>query len=147
MSTAAAPGRIIVGVDGSHHADEALAWALDEARLRGCTLQVLYAFPALVSYAGTTAHEYYPAVEKEAQQIFDRALAAMPEHSDVVVERTLVPGNPAGQLVEASRDATLLVVGSRGIGGFRGMLIGSVSTHCVHHAHCPVVVIRQNEPE
>jgi nucleotide-binding universal stress UspA family protein len=146
MSTAAAPGRIVVGVDGSHHADKALAWALAEARLRGCTLEVLYAFPALVTYAGTTAHEYYPAVEREAEQIFERALAAMPEHSDVVVERKLVPGNPAGHLVEASRGATLLVVGSRGLGGFRGMLIGSVSIHCVHHAFCPVVVIRQDDP-
>lgn len=144
MTTTSQPGKIVVGVDGSPQAAKALAWALEEAGLRGLRLQVMYAFPALVSYAGTTAHEYYPQVEREAAEVFERALADLPEHPGVPVERTLVPGNPAGQLVEASRDADLLVVGSRGLGGFRGMMLGSVSIHCVHHAHCPVVVVRDD---
>jgi len=135
-------GKIVVGVDGSPHSARALAWALAEARLRRYTLRVVYAFPALVSYLGTTAHEYYPQVERDAAEVFERALADMPEHSDVEVERALVAGNPAGELVEESRRASLLVVGSRGLGGFRGMLLGSVSMHCVNHAHCPVVVVR-----
>jgi nucleotide-binding universal stress UspA family protein len=142
MSTGAQPDKIVVGIDGSPAAARALDWALDEARLRGCALQVMYAFPALVSFAGTTAHEYYPQVEKEAREVFDRALATLPADPGVPVERTLVAGSPAGQLIEASHGAALLVVGSRGIGGFRGMLIGSVSTQCVHHAHCPVVVVK-----
>ncbi len=144
MSTDSGRGRIVVGIDGSPQAARALAWAYDEARLRGCALQVIYSFPALVSYAGTTAHEYYPQVEHEAEEVFSRALAALPE-DDVPVERTLLSGNPAGHLVEASRGATLLVIGSRGFGGFRGMLLGSVSMHCVHHAYCPVAVIRTED--
>ena len=135
-------GKIVVGVDGSVHGREALTWALEEARLRGLRLQVVYAFPALVSYVGTIAHEYYPQVEKDAHEVLDRALAEMPAHPGVEVERTLVPGNPAERLVEASRGATLLVVGSRGRGEFREMLLGSVSIHCVQQAHCPVMVIR-----
>ncbi len=142
--TNAERGRIVVGIDGSPQAARALAWAYEEARLRGCALQVLYSFPALVSYAGSTAHEYYPQVEREAEEVVNRALEALPDDG-VPVERTLAAGNPAGHLVDASRGATLLVVGSRGYGGFRGMLLGSVSIHCVHHALCPVVVIRSSD--
>ncbi|HVB42448.1 MAG TPA: universal stress protein [Streptosporangiaceae bacterium] len=145
MSAARAQGKIVVGVDGSKHAARALSWALEEARLRGLVLNVVYVFPALVSHAGPTAHEYYPQVEKEAEGVMERVLAAMPDHSDVDVERTLVPGNPSAQLVEASREAKLLVVGSRGLGEFRGMLLGSVSIHCVQQAHCPVVVVREED--
>jgi nucleotide-binding universal stress UspA family protein len=62
---------------------------------------------------------------------------------DLDVERSLVPGNPSEVLVDESRGASLLVVGARGRGGFRGMLLGSVSIHCVQQAHCPVVVVRE----
>jgi nucleotide-binding universal stress UspA family protein len=54
-----------------------------------------------------------------------------------------VPGNPSEVLIEASREATMLVVGSRGGGGFKGLLMGSVSTQCVHYSHCPVLVVRE----
>jgi nucleotide-binding universal stress UspA family protein len=145
MSASSGQGKIVVGVDGSPHAAAALAWALDEARLRGVALQAVYAFPALVSHAtGATAHEYYPQVENEARDVLARALAHVPEQGDVDVERTLVPGNAAERLIEASQGASLVVVGSRGLGGFRGLLLGSVSGHVVHHAHCPVVVVRQD---
>jgi nucleotide-binding universal stress UspA family protein len=147
MSTVTERAKIVVGVDGSRAAAKALAWALDEARLRKCRLQVVHSFPALVSYAGTTAHEYYPQVKKEAEQAFDQLLEDLPKSPDVEIERTLVSGSPAGQLVDASSGASLLVVGSRGMGGFRGLLAGSVSTQVVHHAHCPVVVIKDEEAE
>jgi nucleotide-binding universal stress UspA family protein len=61
----------------------------------------------------------------------------------VDVEWLAVPGNPSEVLIDASEGATLLVVGSRGVGGFRGLLMGSVSTQCVHHSHCPVLVVRE----
>jgi len=145
MSTASGQDEIVVGVDGSPGGAAALAWALDEARLHGYAVHVIYAFPALVSYFGTIAHEYYPQVEKEATAAFERAIADAPNTGAVEIRKTMVPGNPSEKLVEASRGAKLLVVGSRGVGAFHGMLLGSVSTHCVHHAHCPVVVIRHQD--
>jgi nucleotide-binding universal stress UspA family protein len=145
MTTNSGQGRIVVGIDGSPPAQAALSWAIDEARLRGLGLRVVYAFPALVSFFGTTAHEYYPEVEKEARRMFAKALAAAPALDDLDVERTLEPGNAAEILVEASRGASLLVVGSRGRGAFRGMLMGSVTMHCVQQAHCPVVIVRDQD--
>jgi nucleotide-binding universal stress UspA family protein len=142
MSTNSSQGRIVVGIDGSPQAGAALSWAIDEARLRGLGLHVLYVFPALVSILGTTAHEYYPQVEKEAAGVLDQALASAPPVDDLEVERTLAPGNPAETLVQESHGANMLVLGSRGLGTFRGMLLGSVSMHCVHQAHCPVVIVR-----
>jgi nucleotide-binding universal stress UspA family protein len=145
MSTDSDKGRIVVGIDGSPRSQAALTWAIEEARLRGLGLRIIYAFPALVSFFGTTAHEYYPQVEAEAHSMFEKALAAAPSTDDLDVERTLEPGNPAEILVEASRGASLLVVGSHGRGGFRGMLIGSVSMHCAQQAHCPVLVVRHED--
>jgi nucleotide-binding universal stress UspA family protein len=138
-------GRIVVGIDGSPQSAAALAWAVDEARLRGLGLHIMHAFPAMVSILGSTAHEYYPQVEDEAKTAFEEALANAPAMDDLDVERTLVAGNPAELLVEASRGASLLVVGSHGRGSFRGMLVGSVSMHAVYQAHCPVVVIRDQD--
>ena|ERR1700722_17509832 len=145
MNTAAQQEKIVVGVDGSGHSANALRWAIDEARLRDARVRVIYAFPALVSLAGSTASEYYPQVEKEAERVLDEALADLPADAQGRLERVLVPGNPAKVLIEASNDGAMLVVGSRGRGGFRGMLLGSVSHHCVQHSRCPVVVVRSSE--
>lgn len=134
---------IVVGVDGSPESGTALEWAIDEARQRQARLNVVHAFPALVSFFGSTAHEYYPQVEKEAREQFDAILAAAPPMDGLDVTHTLVPGNPAEVLVGESRGATMIVVGSKGRGGFRGMLLGSVSTHCAQLAHCPVLVVRE----
>jgi nucleotide-binding universal stress UspA family protein len=142
MSTDSDKGRIVVGIDGSPQSQAALSWAIDEARLRGLGLRIIHAFPALMSYWGTTEHEYYPKVEAEARNWFEKALATAPPMDDLDVERTLVPGNPSEILVEASRGASLLVIGSRGSGAFRGVVMGSVSWHCAHQAHCPVLIVR-----
>jgi nucleotide-binding universal stress UspA family protein len=69
---------------------------------------------------------------------------AIPDTGDVNVERRVVEGAPAAVLVDESRDADLLVVGSRGRGGFAQLLLGSVSQQCAHHANCPVVIVRSN---
>jgi len=134
---------IVVGIDGSSESSSALAWAIEEARLRKARLNIVYAFPALVSFFGTTAHEYYPQVEKDAREQFEAMLAEAPPMDDLEVVHTLVPGNPAEVLIGESEMATLLVVGSRGHGGLRGVLLGSVSTHCAQLAHCPVLVVRE----
>jgi nucleotide-binding universal stress UspA family protein len=133
---------IVVGVDGSTEAAAALSWAIDEARLRQARLNIVHAFPAMKSFFGTTAHEYYPQVEKEAHERFDAILALAPATDGLEVAHTVAPGNPAEVLVGESKGATLLVVGSRGHGNFRGMLLGSVSIHTAQLAHCPVVVVR-----
>jgi nucleotide-binding universal stress UspA family protein len=134
---------IIAGTDGSSPASGAVEWAVEEARLRNRKLRIIHVFPALVSMVGTTAHDHFADAEAEARREFEAALEKGPPLDGLDAERVLIPGNPAEQLVAASRQASLLVVGSRGIGSFRGMLLGSVSMHCVHHAHCPVVVVRR----
>ncbi|HUK73099.1 MAG TPA: universal stress protein [Streptosporangiaceae bacterium] len=142
MSTASGQERIVVGIDGSPQSKAALSWAIDEARLRGRGLRVIHVFPALISIASTPTTEYLPQVEKEQAAMFEQALAAAPPMDDLDVERLLIGGNPSEELVNASRGANLLVLGSHGVGSFRGMLLGSVSIHCVQQAHCPVVVVR-----
>jgi nucleotide-binding universal stress UspA family protein len=132
-------GLIVVGVDGSPDARRALDWALSEARLRGgrCLLVHAYEFGivAPVPFAAPE-YEYIRAVE----ETLDEELA-FARGSGVPVEGRTVLGGAAKALIDASQDADLLVVGSRGKGGFRGALLGSVSTACVHHAACPIVVI------
>ena len=94
---------------------------------------------------GSTAKDYYAETEREAEAVLRKMSDAAPPATDVEVEWLGVPGNPAEVLIEASKGAALLVVGSRGLGGFMGLLIGSVSSQCVHHAHCPVLVVRREQ--
>jgi len=134
--------RIVVGVDGSQPAREALRWAIDEARRRNATVEAVYAWhqPFAAGYVmeGEIDLGRY---EEDAQRVLDEAVDAMTDHADVDVERKLVAGSAAGALVHEAKGATLLVVGSRGRGGFSGLLLGSVSQQAAHHAPCPVVII------
>ena len=155
--------KIVVGVDGSEESARALAWALEEARLRGCQLEVVYAFdhqpewlrfsppPALEGLAmeGIERSQAQPGArspEEVAREHADKLIRSMLADNgggEVEVRRTVADEHkPAPFLVERSRDAELLVVGSRGRGSVGSMLLGSVSTHCVHHASCPVVVVK-----
>lgn len=145
MSATEGQQQIVVGYDGSAGANAALEWALDEAKLRGVGLRIVHAFPALVSYFGTTAHEHYPEAEADAREQFEKLLANAPSSDAVETVNVLVAGNPAEVLTEESAGAALLVVGSRGIGGLRGLVVGSVSMQCVSYAHCPVVVVRSDD--
>jgi nucleotide-binding universal stress UspA family protein len=142
MTSASGEKRVVVGVDGSPHSMVALGAAIEEAQLRGANLKVVYAFPAMVSFWGSTAHEYYPQVEKDAHEKFEEWFAQAPSMEGIEVERTILPGNPSEVLIDESQSADLLVIGSRGRGGFRGMLMGSVSMHCAQGAHCPVLIVR-----
>lgn len=141
--------RIVVGVDGSTAAAAALAWAADEARLRDATLHLLTAFgPTDAGALGGMAWNgaLYDELELHARELQERALEkleSLPAH----VEREVVLGSAARLLLDAAQRADLLVVGSRGLGEFRSLLLGSVSHKCVSHATCPVVVIPPDAPE
>jgi nucleotide-binding universal stress UspA family protein len=140
---------IVVGVDHSAGAKEALRFALEEAQLRQTTLRAVHAWE--FGYIGVTGMEGgLPAVGGALHEYRDAAAAALdatlreaiPDAGHVEVERRVVEGAPAVVLVEESRGADLLVVGSRGHGGFSQLLLGSVSQQCAHHAECPVVIVR-----
>ena len=135
---------IVVGVDGSAGARVALEFALHEARLRGADLRVVAAWeiPA-IAYAGGYGpgdEKLFAELEHEARDNAARALADV--DADGVKLTTVVrEGGSAHVLLEEAADADLLVVGSRGLGGFRGLLLGSVSQQCAHHAPCPLVIV------
>jgi nucleotide-binding universal stress UspA family protein len=136
-------GTIVVGVDGSHGSLDALRFALEEARIRGAEVKAVSAWHVPPSvYGGGWA----PASVDfdEFRKLAEAALVDTVEHAgaaDVSVTPILREGQPADVLCAEAADADLLVVGSRGLGGFRGLLIGSVSQQVVHHAPCPVVVM------
>ena len=142
MSTDADIARphIVVGVDGSSESVRATAWAAEQARATGGTLELLIVWARPMSYGlPLVVGGYNP--ENEAQAVVEKAASGI----DLPAQRlrkSVVNGAPAVVLVERSKSADLLVVGSRGHGGFAEMLLGSVSDHCVHHASCPVVVVR-----
>jgi nucleotide-binding universal stress UspA family protein len=141
---------IVVGVDGSPESKAALEWAIDEAGLRGCGVLALYAwaFPAITAplapgplvYDGEVLH-------REAEELLDAAVAETDGGEGVRVRQVVVEGDAAGALIEASEEAELLVVGSRGLGGVASVLLGSVSKRCAHEAACPVVIVRQPRSE
>jgi nucleotide-binding universal stress UspA family protein len=136
-------GRVVVGVDGSAPSLRALEWAGREATHLGAVLDiwVLWMPPVpLGTMAPIGAGDYVMAAKLMADEAAEYARERWP---DLVVESHVTEASPAPALVEASRDASLLVVGSRGVGGFRGLLLGSVSHYCAQHAHCPVMVVRQ----
>jgi nucleotide-binding universal stress UspA family protein len=133
-------GTIVVGVDGSEQSVAALRWAVDEARLRGWTVRALalWEFPHVFNPVTLVTLPAEPFVE-EARHALDRALEAV-DTQGVEVQAEVVEGAAAQHLVEASGDADLLVVGSRGRGGFSGLLLGSVSQHVATNSWCPVLV-------
>ena len=144
MTSPSEPETIVVGVDTSPGASAALSWAIAEARLRGAHLRVVHVLPALRRVlSGSTGDEYYEQLEEEAGTELESVLSAFPELADLPMSRSIVFGNAAEVLVQESEGAHLLVVGSRGLGGFAGVVLGSVSAHCAHLAHCPVVIVRQ----
>jgi len=138
--------KIVVGVDGSPESHAALAWALEEARLRGVTMHVVHAWLMPIAFAGGAPPFMLPEAQDELRQDAERALAAAlvevgGANSEVPIERSVVEGPAARVLLRATADADLLVLGSRGRGGFAGLLLGSVSQQCAHHAPCPLVIV------
>jgi nucleotide-binding universal stress UspA family protein len=135
---------IVVGVDGSESSLAALRWAVRQARLTGARLEIVSAWEWPASYLGWGTPEppdYDPG--DEARRQLDKAISAVLTPGDVIeVGRSVVEGYAAPVLEALSKTADLVVVGSHGHGEFVGLLLGSVSEHCVTHCHCPVVVIR-----
>jgi nucleotide-binding universal stress UspA family protein len=140
-----------VGVDGSEAAAVALRWAVEEARLRGATVVAVHAWtfvpPAAVGEPGfpVAAVSLMDDLEVErdaAGRLLDDTLAEVLGDADVEVEKVVSEGGPGDVLVEAATGADLVVVGSRGRGGIRSALLGSVSSHVAQHAPCPVVIVR-----
>jgi nucleotide-binding universal stress UspA family protein len=139
--------RIVVGVDGSAAADAALRWAVRQAELTSGSVDavITWEYPAsMAGYGMAPVPDYDDSAFREiAEKTLTEAVSNVVDPaSEVRVRLQVVEGNAAEMLLTAARGAGLLVVGSRGHGGFAGALLGSVSQHCVHHAHCPVVVTR-----
>ena len=128
--------RIVVGVDGSDNADRAAEWAAIQAERTASLLEIHAAFgPAYVFLAPSE-------VEATTRQLVDNATKRVRHIAPGLdIDCVTHDGSPAPALIEASAGADLLVVGSRGLGGFGGLLLGSVSQQCVAHAKCPVVVV------
>lgn len=146
---------IVVGIDESEAARRALRFALEEAALRSETLRVVHAWVVPIPVAtpdpilgglpvdyGMPIEDVMAATRDAARTFIGEALeAAEADAFDVEIERVPVEAEPAHALLQEAEDADLLIVGSRGRGGFRGLVLGSVSQKCAHHAPCPVVIV------
>jgi nucleotide-binding universal stress UspA family protein len=140
---------IVVGVDGSDGGTAALEFAASEAAARGARLRIVSVWQVPVAaFGGGFAPPLDPAtwdaVRERAQEVADEAFAAVKKlQPSTEAEALAVPGQPADVLLEQGADAALIVVGRRGLGGFRSLLLGSVSQQVVQYATCPVVVVNQ----
>ena len=134
---------IVVGVDGSAGSIDALRFAIEEAQVINATVKAVAAWhvpPAAYGIGWSVPIEdesWRLAAEAKLTKALEEVDAA---NCGVTVTPELVRGQPADALCEAAEGAALLVVGSRGLGGFRGLLLGSVSQQCAHHAPCPIVI-------
>ena len=146
-------GRLVVGVDGADPSLDALRWTLAEAALRGATVEAVrvWQYPPLTYLPGVTAPPAFAhdQLEAEARALLGEAVDVVvaEDATRVPVEQLLMEGGPVDALLQRSRGADLLVVGHRGRGGFRELLLGSVAHQCSSHAACPVVIVRPRSPE
>jgi nucleotide-binding universal stress UspA family protein len=156
MSTheTAATRRVVVGVDGSETSRHALRWAAEEAEAHHSELHVVHAWDVSSLGAGvgvTPGRRAGSAPESQreaAQQLMADVVAEeLGANPPANIRNSLGRGSAASVLLEAAKGASLLVVGSRGLGGFAGLLLGSVSTKMANHAPCPVVIVRPAQPE
>jgi nucleotide-binding universal stress UspA family protein len=133
------PG-IIVGVDGSGHSQRALERAMNEAAIRHAPLSVLTVHPAIVGYYGGVVTSPQD-LELTEQAEADKVLAGLngPHPESVTVKA--VHGFPVEELINASKEADMIVLGSRGVGGFTRLMLGSTAGQVVQHAHCPVLIV------
>ena len=149
-SSSSTGGTIVVGIDGSPTSERALRWAVDRARETGQEVEAVIAWDHPVS-AGIPVN--YGAAQMSAadwegtsRTVLDESLHHALTDDEIALVRTrVVQGHPARVLMDAAAGADQIVVGSRGHGGFAGMLLGSVSQHLTAHAPCPVTVVRHTE--
>jgi nucleotide-binding universal stress UspA family protein len=142
---------IVVGMDESPDAALALQWAVEECRLRAAELVVVHAwewpYPGDLGVVADRALDelgFDGAAQRVLATMVDNALAGVAR--DVPLEQRAIDGSPVKALVAASAHADLLVVGARGRSGFERFILGSVSEHCAHRAHCPVLIMRRRQP-
>jgi nucleotide-binding universal stress UspA family protein len=140
--------RIVVGVEGSAGSRAALRWAIDEARTRRSVVEVVTTYlPTYVpaapdfGYVPLDPLDLVDQVRKMQDEVVGEVCATV-DTAGLEIEQRLLKGRAADTLIAASDGADMLVVGSRGRGGFRGLLLGSVSQQIAHHARCPVVIVR-----
>ena len=136
---------IVVGVDGSPHGEAALEFAAEEAALRGARLRVVCAweFPMVVAPMGVYPAESFEGLRDDVEALVQASVARVAEIQPLVeCEGVTSEGQPAAVLLKEAEDADMIVVGSRGRGSVASLLLGSVSQEVVHHASCPVVVVR-----
>ncbi len=143
------PG-IVVGVDGSGHSRRALEWALKEAALRQAPLTVLTVHQAITGYSGGISSypedaELTEKAREAAQAETDKVLAGLDGPGPESVTVTAVHGFPVEELIKAASDADIIVLGSRGAGGFTRLLMGSVAGQVAQHATCPVLIVPPEE--
>jgi nucleotide-binding universal stress UspA family protein len=140
--------KIVAGVDGSDASKSALRWAVDEAELRRAELVAVHAWEVPIVPTGISSVPAFDVpglvsdLREAAEELVTKVVEEIAASSKVKVTPLAVEGPPAASLIEAARDADLLVVASRGLGGFTSLLLGSVSHSCVTHAPCPVLVHR-----
>lgn len=134
--------RVVAAVDGSTTADRALAWAAEEARLRAATLRVVHAWhaPLVGGYPYASASFDTGQFEEASREVLEDAIAGS-DTSGLAVERVQGQGPATGVILDAASDADLVVMGSRGLSGFAGMILGSVTLQVAQHAPGPVVVV------
>jgi nucleotide-binding universal stress UspA family protein len=139
--------RIVVGIDASEDSLRALRWALHEAELRRASIELVHAYPIpeLTAMPMIVTLPSDDELQKAAEQVLTDALATVGGAGDIPVTTTARAGSPAAVLCDVAREAELLVVGARGLGGFRGLLLGSVSHQVVAHSPCPVVTVVPEE--
>jgi nucleotide-binding universal stress UspA family protein len=142
--------KIVAGIDGSDASKDALRWAVDEAKLRGADVIAVHAWqvpppvPSLGPAPGVEVVEIIPQLEEAAETLVQSVVAeVVGDGSDVKVEAVATEGPAGNVLIEAAKGAEMLVVGSRGHGGFVALLLGSVSQQVAAHAQCPVLIHRR----
>ncbi len=135
---------VVVGVDGSPGSQKALTWAAAEAANHGADLMVLHVWERTLPPpgAGLGVSERIASDGPNTDELLAQITEVLGDDPPVVVRPTVKEGSPAKVLIEQSNDADLLVVGTRGHGGFRGLVLGSVSQHVAGYAHCSVTVVR-----
>jgi nucleotide-binding universal stress UspA family protein len=136
---------IVVGIDGSEGSEKALRFAAGEAALRKRGLRIVAAWhvpTSIYTHGFVVSPEIESELEASARAAAERQAAnALQEHPEVISELLVCNQLPADALIQQSKEAEMLVVGSRGLGGFRGLMLGSVSQQCAQHARCPVVIV------
>lgn len=139
--------RIVVGVDGSDGAGEALRWAVEEGRLRGCPVVAVMAWGYLDQHHAVAGADFDPDYgEPQAREALAAAVTAA-VGGDADVQQVVVCDLAPGALIQTAEEGDLLVVGARGLGGFKGLLVGSVSQRVLAEATTPVAVIRPHAPQ